>query len=157
MTWKETSGRCSSEFIDWRYNQSCWYFRTSFMNCCPSNLLSGSTLPLLLFPVWISIYTVYKYKWKGGGVWGSGPQTDENLPQSPFIYRWIFLENDNLNGLPWILSFYDRNPLSTSVANFLQEFSARSIKKTGHWLKIWQHYVRVHLEKGCRKLKNWNS
>ena len=30
--------------IDWRYSQSCWYFRPSFVNCCPSNLLSGSTL-----------------------------------------------------------------------------------------------------------------
>jgi hypothetical protein len=29
-------------YIDWRYNQSCWYFRTSFVNYCPSNLLSSS-------------------------------------------------------------------------------------------------------------------
>ncbi len=31
--------------IDWKYSQSesCWYFRPSFVNCCPSNLLSGST------------------------------------------------------------------------------------------------------------------
>jgi hypothetical protein len=27
------------------YSQSCWYFRPSFVNCCPSNLLSGSTRP----------------------------------------------------------------------------------------------------------------
>jgi hypothetical protein len=33
----------------WRYSQSCWYIRLSFVNCCPSPLLSGSTLPL--FPV----------------------------------------------------------------------------------------------------------
>ncbi len=31
------------------YIQTCWYFRPSFVNCCPSNLLSGSTLPP--FPV----------------------------------------------------------------------------------------------------------
>jgi hypothetical protein len=29
-------------FIDWRYSQSCWYFRPSFVNYRPSNLLSGS-------------------------------------------------------------------------------------------------------------------
>ncbi len=45
LSCKGTSvGRCLSEFIDWRYNQSCWYFRPSFVNCCPSNLLSGSSL-----------------------------------------------------------------------------------------------------------------
>ncbi len=26
--------------------QLCWYLRPSFVNCCPFNLLSGSTLPL---------------------------------------------------------------------------------------------------------------
>ncbi len=45
---KGTFRLCLSEFIDWRYSQSqsCWYFRLSFVNCCPSNLLSGSSLPL---------------------------------------------------------------------------------------------------------------
>jgi hypothetical protein len=38
-------GRRLSEFIDWRYSQSCWYFDPPFVNCCPSNLLSGSTPP----------------------------------------------------------------------------------------------------------------
>ncbi len=33
---------CFIEFIDWRYSQSCWYFRPSFVNYCPSNLLSAS-------------------------------------------------------------------------------------------------------------------
>jgi hypothetical protein len=35
----------AAEFIDWRYSQSGWYFRPSFVNCFPSPLLSGSTLP----------------------------------------------------------------------------------------------------------------
>ncbi len=33
---------CLIKFIDWRKSQSCWYFRPSFVNYCPSNLLSGS-------------------------------------------------------------------------------------------------------------------
>ncbi len=42
---KGLCGRCFWEFIDWRYSQSCSYFRPRFLNCCPSNLLSGSNLP----------------------------------------------------------------------------------------------------------------
>ncbi len=39
--------------------QSCWYFRPSFVYCCPTNLLSGSTLrPTTPFPV--SKYSIYR-------------------------------------------------------------------------------------------------
>ncbi len=34
------------EFIDWRYGQSCWYFRPPLVNKRPSNLLTGSPTPL---------------------------------------------------------------------------------------------------------------
>ncbi len=40
-----------SDFIAWRYSPSCWYFRPSFVNCCPSNLLFGSSSPAPSFPV----------------------------------------------------------------------------------------------------------
>ncbi len=50
---KALCGRCLSEYTDWRflaYIQSRWYFQSSFvictLSCCPSPLLSGSTLPL---------------------------------------------------------------------------------------------------------------
>jgi hypothetical protein len=75
------------KFIDWRYSQSCWYFLPSFLNCCPSRLLSGSTLAPPPSQ-WIS--TVYSVTvCKGGGVWGSGPQTDNHLPQSPFTGQFF--------------------------------------------------------------------
>ncbi len=47
LTFKETLRQVFiiSEFIHQRYSQSCWYFRCSFVNCCPSSPLSGSTLP----------------------------------------------------------------------------------------------------------------
>ena len=78
----EFAAFCLTDFIDWRYIQSCWYFRSSFVNCCP----------LTFSPVQISSltcvnkYTVhYTYTvCKGGRVWGSGPQTDKHLLQSPF-------------------------------------------------------------------------
>ncbi len=67
MTCKGLCGRCLSEFIDWRYSQSYWYFRPSFVNCWPSNFLSGSTLPPSLLPCG-NKNTVYTYTvCKGGG------------------------------------------------------------------------------------------
>jgi hypothetical protein len=37
---KRICDRCLLEFIHWRRGQSCWYFRPSFVNYCPYNLLS---------------------------------------------------------------------------------------------------------------------
>jgi hypothetical protein len=50
---------CLREFIERRYCQSCWYFWPSFVNYCPSNLLSGSPPPPL--PPFIkSKYSIYR-------------------------------------------------------------------------------------------------
>jgi hypothetical protein len=54
--------------IDWRDSQSCWYFRPSYVNHCPSPLLSGSTLPS--FPSPPSLCEIYTYTVCGGGGWG---------------------------------------------------------------------------------------
>jgi hypothetical protein len=62
-------------FIDWKYNQPCWYFRPSFVNYCPSNLLSGSPTPAL--PPSLCQSTVYSIGTDsmrlggggGGGCW----------------------------------------------------------------------------------------
>ncbi len=64
MTWKGTLRQGVSEFKDWRYRQSCGYFWPTFVNCCPSNLLSGST-PQPPFPV--SKYTIYRQCVAGRG------------------------------------------------------------------------------------------
>jgi len=52
---KGLCGRCLSKFTDWRYRQSCWYFRPSVVNFCPLKLLPGSIFPPPPFPVWMSI------------------------------------------------------------------------------------------------------
>jgi hypothetical protein len=52
-------------FIDWRYSLSCWYLRPSFVNCCHSNLLSGSPLPLPLSQSQSTVFT--DSVWLGGG------------------------------------------------------------------------------------------
>jgi hypothetical protein len=68
--------RCLSEFID---SQSCFYFRPSLVNCCPSKLLSGSTPPRspppppTTPPFSVSQYIVYRHcvavrGWGCGGV-----------------------------------------------------------------------------------------
>ncbi len=43
-------GTLRQVFIGWRYSQSCWYFQPSFVNCRPSNLLSGLIQPPPPFP-----------------------------------------------------------------------------------------------------------
>ena len=63
-------------------SQTCWYFRPSIVYCCPSPLLSSSTLPPP-FPVWISILYTH-IQCVRGGEYGFRPQTDKHLPQSPF-------------------------------------------------------------------------
>ncbi len=50
INYKETKTKCRLywyliEFIDWRYNQQCWYFWPNFVNYCLYNLLSGSLPP----------------------------------------------------------------------------------------------------------------
>jgi hypothetical protein len=52
---KGLCGRCLPEFIDRRDSQSYWYFGHSFMNFCPSIVLSGQLPP---FPV--SKYDIYR-------------------------------------------------------------------------------------------------
>ena len=59
-----------SRLIDWRNSQSCWYFRPSFVNCCPSNLLSGSTLPPFSpFLCQSTVHTGNVWLGGGGGCW----------------------------------------------------------------------------------------
>ncbi len=79
------------------------------MNCCPSNLLSGSTLPP--FPVWIRhcviVYIFWVWSWDigsvavvgkmttfdlwprplGGGAWGAG--TNMWHPETPASYELL--------------------------------------------------------------------
>jgi hypothetical protein len=54
---KSLFGRCLSKFIDWRCNQSRWYFRPSFVNCCPSSFSLVTPPP----PPYVNDYTVYTY------------------------------------------------------------------------------------------------
>jgi hypothetical protein len=85
--------RCFLEFIYWRYDQSCWYFRPSFVNCCPSNLLSDSNLPPLPLTC-VNKYTVYTYTvWKGvrgyGVVLGlRSINTCRKVPLEVNFFRW---------------------------------------------------------------------
>ncbi len=59
--------RFLSEFIDWTYCKSCWYFRPSFVNCCLSNLLSSSPPPPSLCQS--TVYSDSVWLGGGGGWW----------------------------------------------------------------------------------------
>jgi hypothetical protein len=72
ITIKTTNPRCRFywcliEFIDWRYSQSYWYFRPSFVNWRPSTF-SSSPLPL----PWVNlqIYTFCTMYKRGRRGWG---------------------------------------------------------------------------------------
>ncbi len=116
---KGLSGRCLSEFIDWRYSQSCLYFLPSFVKCCPSNLLSGSTL----FPsppsLCEKVYCLHLYSVKGGGVNGFWASDRKPLPQSPFTGQFFRLQHYALPSISLIFLLHkcmhirrSRNPLS---------------------------------------------
>jgi len=85
FTCKGTLRQCLSKFIGWSYiSIICWYFWPSFVNCWPSNLLSGSTLPPLTpFPVWISIKYVYTIQCVRGA-------SDKSTPAAKSLYRSFF-------------------------------------------------------------------
>ncbi len=62
INYKDTKTKCRLywcliEFIVWRNSESCWYFRPSFVNYCPANLLSGSPPPPI--PLSQSQSTIY--------------------------------------------------------------------------------------------------
>jgi hypothetical protein len=112
----------------WRYSQSYWYFRPSFVNCCPSNLFSGSSPPPPHLPMWISILYMYTRIQcvKGEEVWCFGPQTDKHLPQNPFTVH--FLDDDILHCLLCVLYFYECYQL-------FRKFSGQPYQKIRHCRK----------------------
>ncbi len=88
---------CLIDFIDWKYSQSCCYFRPALRSIAPLtfSLVGSPTLPL--FPVWISTYTVVFTRLqcvRGGGVWahskGGGLGQIKTCRQVPLLV--IFLE-----------------------------------------------------------------
>ncbi len=62
--------------------------------CCPSNLLSRSTVPPLSC---VKKYT--RIQCVKGRVWGSGPQKDKHLPQSPFTSHFFRFRHFALSSL----------------------------------------------------------
>jgi hypothetical protein len=97
--------RCLSEFIEWRYSQSLWYFRPSFVNCCPYPLLSVSTCPPplpceLVHLVWcIHVYGVYCVR--GGGVL---VLRQINTCRKVLLQRWHILHCPL-----WVFPFYGQH------------------------------------------------
>ncbi len=83
-------GRYLSEFIDWRYSQSRWYFRLSFVNWAPQTVSLVQPSPPLFLCHWIpySAGVSDHPQTKPGG--GGGPPT-EKKPAAKSLYRSIFL------------------------------------------------------------------
>ncbi len=90
LTWK---GTLRQSLQTWDTVSHGWYFRPSFVNCCPSNLLSGSSLPP--FPVCISIQCTRIQCVRGEGIWGQRRgrglrqiNTCQKVPSQVNFFRW---------------------------------------------------------------------
>ncbi len=83
---------CLIEFIDWRYSQSCWYFRPSFVNYLPANLLSGSPPPPPPPPPLpkgqSTVYTDSVRLGRGGSPWVGGCCVEDHILQE---FNTLFL------------------------------------------------------------------
>ncbi len=93
-------GHCSrslSGFIDWRFSQSkCWYFRPSFLNCCPFNLLSGPTpFPPSLSSFPVSKYSIYRECVAGRELVVLSPVGDHILQEFNTLYLTRFRSYKN--------------------------------------------------------------
>jgi hypothetical protein len=113
---------CLIEFIDWRYSQSCWYFRPLVWTSAP---LTFSLVHISPFPVWIStwayIHTVCN-RGEEGGVRGASDR--KHLPPSTFIGQFLKKPTFRVWGVfidIWSMLY----PLkfSTAVAFFLNKLT----------------------------------
>jgi hypothetical protein len=95
---------CLSEFIDWWYSPLCWYFRPSFVNCCPPTF---SVIKLC-----VNKYATYTYV-RGGGYGVLDLRQINTLSKVPLHVN--FLDDDILHCLLWVLAScqnYLNDPLS---------------------------------------------
>ncbi len=94
---------CLIEFIDWRYSQSCWYFRPALWTIAPLTFsLVGLPLPIPCVNT-EQVYCIHLncvcYTVRGGEfgvIGGEGPQTDKTpAAKSLYMSIWsIFLRCD---------------------------------------------------------------
>ncbi len=89
---KGLSCRCLLELTDWRYSQSYWYYGPSFVNCCPSNLFTGSNLPPPSLLPCVNKYILYTSMQCERGVYGvlglRQINTCRKVPLQVNIFRW---------------------------------------------------------------------
>ncbi len=139
---KWLSGRFLTEFIDWRYSQSCWYFPPSFVNCCPSNL-SGSLSPLTclnkytLYTI-LHIYCTVQCEGGGYGILGLA-RTDNHLPQSPCtgqLFRWRHFALSSVS-----LIFLWSIGSGTCVRSYRKIFCKKTLRKVGRTLDLPRNVV----------------
>jgi hypothetical protein len=72
---------CLIEFIDWRYNQTCWYFRSLLWTSAPLTWFNYLPPPPPCGNKYRGTITV----WQGGGA----PPTDKHLPSSTFTGQFL--------------------------------------------------------------------
>ncbi len=110
-------GRCLSEFRDGRYSHSCWHFDPALWTFAP---LTFSLVQLSPAPLpFVNKYTAYTYTVqcvRGVGVWGSWPQTDKHLAQSPFTGQFLRRRHFALSSMSLI---FQRSQDSKRITRFI--------------------------------------
>ncbi len=127
---------CLKELVDWRYSQSCWYFRPSprFVNYCPppfSNLLSGQLYPpppppsLCEYSISI-LYTRIQCSRGGeyGVMGGQGASRQiKHLPQSPFTGKVFYITTFGVafyqSNLSMVNAYRQRKCFNVSLSVFI--------------------------------------
>ncbi len=77
------------EFLDWTYNQSCWYFRPLLRTRAPLTFSLIHLSPPLPFPLWISTGLHVFIQCVTGGGGDRGLQTEKHLPPSTFTGQFL--------------------------------------------------------------------
>jgi hypothetical protein len=139
---KGLCGRYLSEFIDSRYSQSCWYLDPSLWTVAPLTFSLVQLSPPS--PVPVNKYTVLYCTsiqcvgWGGGGTgfWAS----DRWTPAAKSLYRSIFLDDDNLDCLLWVFSFYALDDLHT-IGLFILK---RIFRRNGFILQTFCIYLLLY-------------
>ncbi len=117
------------------------------MNCCPSNILSGSCPPphLAHFPC-VNKYTCIQVHIKSVRVGVRYRVLGlRHLPQSPVNLQVTFLDDDILLCLPWVLSFYDVTLTLSSAVSLLVYVMLFLRQNTSIVEKLWfKIYMLLH-------------
>ncbi len=116
--------KCLSEFIDWRYGQSCWHFWPSLWTVAP-----------LIFSLVISLSPPCVLHSRIQWYWVMGLRQMKTWRKASLQVN--YLDDDILDWLLWVLSFYAPRDQTNSFRFF------------------WKISIKLYVEKSCDNKHNF--